>query len=224
VDKHQISKTIKDSVIDVIDHGVNLASDNDVIKEIPIIKYLASANNIREIYKAKKMHRNVLRFLESIKNTEQDIEIEEENLDEFIDTLRLILLESEKPIKAHIVGSLMSAYGRKTLNFTTFNHLCLIVHSALVPALYNLVLCANPEMLAVIDDFEAKHSSAKTDGIAPNISTRIVGVKTVIPLLSTLGVLENNGFLNGYGMVLVKYGQLVELEQPRMDIFRDKVL
>jgi uncharacterized FlaG/YvyC family protein len=54
VDKHQISKTIKDSVIDVIDHGVNLASDNDVIKEIPIIKYLASANNIREIYKAKK--------------------------------------------------------------------------------------------------------------------------------------------------------------------------
>ena len=33
MDSKGISKAIKDSVIDVIDHGINLASDNEVIKQ-----------------------------------------------------------------------------------------------------------------------------------------------------------------------------------------------
>jgi hypothetical protein len=218
-----MSKTIKESIIDVIDHSVNFASDSEVIKEIPLIKYLASAYNIKEIYSSRKLHKNVITFLKSVNETENQIEIDEENYDEFVDTLSLILLESEKPMKAHIVGNLTRAFGKKVFNFTTFNHLCLIVHSASVPALYNLVLCANDKMLTSIDDYEASHSSAKTNGLAPNISTKILGVKTVIPFLTSLGVVDRDNWLNGYGMALIKYGNLKELDKPIMDFFTGKV-
>lgn len=222
MDNKDIGKAIKNSVIDVIDHGVNLASDSEIIQEIPVIKYIASINNISEAYQSRKLHKNVLSFLEAVRDKDQEVEVEEENLDEFIDTLSLILIESEKPIKTQIIGNLTRAYGQKVFNFTTFNHLCLLVHSSSIPALYNFALLANPEMLAAIDKLEATHSSMKTDGLAPNISTRIVGVHAVTPFLATLGVLDHNGYLNGYGMALVKYGSFAEIEQQRMDIFKEK--
>ncbi len=218
----ELSKVIKDSLIEVLDHGVSLASDNEVIQEVPVIKYIASANNIHEIYKARKLKRNVITFLENIKESDIEVELEEENVEEFIDTLSTILIESEKPLKAQIVGSLTRAFAKRVFSFEAYNNFCLIVHSASVPALYNLVLCANDEMLSQIDEFEASHSSAKTDGLAPNIATRIVGVTTGTPLLSSLGVINANGYLNGYGMAIVKYGNLREIVIPRMDIFKGK--
>jgi len=130
-------------------------------------------------------------------------------------TLTLVLIESEKPLKAKIVGNLTKAYAQRLFNFTTFNHLCLLVYSSSVPAINNLALCANSEMMESINNIDETHTSGKTHGIAPNVSIRIVGAGTVTPLLSAMGVIDSKGYLNGYGMALIKYGKMDQLEKKR---------
>lgn len=215
-----VAKLIKNSIVEISDHALNLASDDEILGEIPFVKYITSINKVRDVYTARKIHKNVMSFLKALRQTDEEIVIEEENYEEFVDTLSLILIESEKPVKAQVIGNLVKSYAQREIDFTTFNHLCLIVHSASVPAIYNLALCANEEMLVAIDKLNESHTSQKTYGIAPNISTRIVGVTTVTPLLSSLGVIDQNDYLNGYGMALVKYGKMSEVESVRMDRFR----
>ena len=221
-DERNFGKFLKDSLIEVADHTVNLLSDSEVLGEIPIIKYVSSVNKLADTYKSRKMHKNAIEFLSSLDPNENEIVIENEDYDEFVDTISLILIESEKPIKAKIVGNLTRAYGNEELDFDTFNQLCLIVFSASIPAIYNLALCANDEMFEAIGNLERTDPSRKSYGIAPNISTRIVGVTTVTHLLNGMGVLGPETHLNGYGVALIKYGKMNEIEKKDMSRFRSR--
>lgn len=214
--ENSLINVMKESAINFADHSINLATDQDVLQELPVVKYLVSLYKIGEIYKQQKVYKNAMAFLNAIKHSEFVLPVENKDYDEFVDTMSLILMESEKPIKAKIAGNLTKSFAEQLINFDTFNHLCLLVFTASVPVLKVLASCATPEFLEDIENAKEKHG-----GIQPEVYLKLRRTNGSSTLLKSMGVLVEETVLNGYGIALILYGKMYEIDAIEDDRFSD---
>lgn len=132
-----------DSVAGAVDTGVAVATDIEILSDIPIIgtglKLLQARDNFMEI----RFRRNCIALLEACERVDlkarQDameaLAADPKRFEDFADTLLLIATDSSKPLKATIVGNLLAALMEDKLDYGKYNDLVQIVHSASIPAL-----------------------------------------------------------------------------------------
>jgi hypothetical protein len=121
----------------------DLAIENisDVLENIPIVTWAVKAWNLKKTFQEKLLIRNIETFLNTYNNDkEKALNLIEKirtdkKEDEFLDTFSLIMLNSEKPIKARIVANLFNSLLDEKLSLDEFDTLCLIVYNGSVPAL-----------------------------------------------------------------------------------------
>jgi len=136
-------KSSSDFFTDIGDPAIQAITDSAMLDRIPIISFICELYKIQDLYHLKKLKRNVNSFLiiidkgnkEKIQRTLTNINEDETYREEFIDTILKILIESEKPIKAKILGDLLVSLSEDKLTLDEYNDLTLIIISTSIPAI-----------------------------------------------------------------------------------------
>lgn len=135
-----------DSVAGALDTGAALATDSEILSDIPIIGTGLKLLQARDTFMEVRFRRNCIALLEACERVDvkarQDameaLAADPSRFEDFADTLLLIATDSSKPLKASIVGNLLSALMEEQLSYATYNDLVHIVHAASIPALLAL--------------------------------------------------------------------------------------
>lgn len=183
---------------DVVD---NFIINEDVIKEVPIVKYAVSVLNIKDTYHQARLLKNYKAFIEAVQDMNEEekeiyfekICVNEQIADDVIDSMYGILLESEKDIKAKVMGNLVKALVNDNINLKDYNTLLLLIQSSSVPSILAL-----------------ENFLAFTNGKVYLHKTQIKEEA----LLFSAGVATRDGTnfrLNEYGVLIAKYGLLLEI-------------
>lgn len=141
-----IFKTIKsarETVAEGADFVAKVATDSDVLSQVPVISTAVKVLNIRDTFARHKFERNVIAFLKAVEDADEkavgnlhnQIESDAEYASDFTDTVFSILLEGEKPIKSELVGRLVIAFSRHEITKEEFESLSQLIQSAAVPTL-----------------------------------------------------------------------------------------
>ena len=136
-------KDSKDFVAELADTSIDAIVDSDALGHIPVISWFVQARNVVETYQIKKLQKNVRAFLEAasvldetkLNSLNEQLCSDAKFAEEFTDTTIQILFESEKPIKAAILGHLIGALANRAISKDEFDSLSLIVLSGSVTAL-----------------------------------------------------------------------------------------
>ena len=163
-------KQSKDVVAEIGDTAANIVSESEILGNIPVLGWGVKAFNIVDKYKLNKFKRNVIAFLQALRNSEAkkidqlSVELLSNGMSaEFVDTTILVLMESEKPVKAQLLGNLMDALVKQKISFDDFNDLSLIIHAASTPALMALPVHVNEH------GFNASCRSTRNEGLLSSI-------------------------------------------------------
>jgi hypothetical protein len=142
--KATIAKSGED-ILAVAKDGVSLFGDTDILKEIPFVSIPIKLLKIKDAFHEARLKRNVMAFLKKgLNEVDRDRALaalsfpDPKQADDFIDTLFTILLESEKPLKAEILGNLFRHFVKGTLSYDEFDEFALTVIAAPIPALRKL--------------------------------------------------------------------------------------
>lgn len=141
-----ISQTLKDAKQDVatsIEDIFDLASDNEVLDQVPIVNYAVKVLNIRDHWHTNKLKRNYLAFIRAVAELNPDEISEYEKVlglggeigTETAETIFEIILDSEKPLKAELIGRLSVALARGKVSLVEYNTIALIIQSSSVAAI-----------------------------------------------------------------------------------------
>ncbi|MFQ5329537.1 MAG: hypothetical protein ACE5D4_06065 [Thermodesulfobacteriota bacterium] len=133
----------KEFVVEIGDTAIDVVTDIDVLEKVPIISWAIKAFTLKETYQLKRLQINTKAFLEALSQSNKEIivrfakRLEEDPIfaEEFSDTVLSILIESQKPIKATMVGSLVVALVRGQISKQEFDDMSLLIQSSSVPAL-----------------------------------------------------------------------------------------
>jgi len=136
-------KSAKDTVAEGADFVAKVATDSDVLSQVPVISTAVKVLNIRDTFTRHKFERNVVAFLKAVEDADEkavgdlhdQIESDAEYASNFTDTVFSILLEGEKPIKSELVGRLVIAFSRREITKEEFESLSQLIQSAAVPTL-----------------------------------------------------------------------------------------
>jgi hypothetical protein len=136
-----------DTFIQTADKTIDLV-DEDVLENVPIVKYGVSVCRIKDAFHESKLKRNVKAFREAIigandediEGSIKQIELEEDKGLEIADTMMSVFLDGEKPFKASIMGNLLKSLSQKKITPSQYHETLLVVLSASVPALTALKL------------------------------------------------------------------------------------
>lgn len=136
-------KPIKEHIVDVGEFAYKLIVDNEISKDIPIVKWIANANGVRDKYQYLKIKRNAEAFIEHLSNGNQESLYEfiqetiqdEKFSDEFCTCVSEIIINGSRPIKSKILANLIKAIASGKLNRDWFETLSQVVEHASVPAL-----------------------------------------------------------------------------------------
>jgi len=196
-----ITETVKDAKEGCLEFGevvVDLFTDDEVLAGIPIVSTAVNLLNIKDSYHTNRMARNYISFViaintlkqEEIENFLETLNKKEENeLEEMMETIFDIIVDSHKPIKAELLGNLLKSLARNEITEKEYNSLALTIYSASVSALYAL-----PDFLKKNHYIVYKSSSSAVENEG---------------LLFSLGVGTRHGNmfrLDDRGINLAKYG------------------
>ncbi|HCB1990534.1 TPA: hypothetical protein MYQ99_003178 [Klebsiella pneumoniae] len=177
----------KDVLADIADASLEAA------EAIPVFGWAVKAWNVKNTFQAAKLYRNTKQFIESTSITDAQKFIDrfssEEEKSELCDSLIQVLIDSEKPIKAHLASRLLNSIYDGKITVSTANELLLIILNSSVPALTALELFyyTNPQ------------------GLPSNLSP---DVQTHGPLLVSMGIARIHGSrvsITDLGKALYKY-------------------
>lgn len=200
-----ILKTLKDAKEQVASYGetiIDLAVDNETWENVPIVDHAVKVLKINDVYKKNRIKRNYEKFIKAIEGLDQEqiTKFAEETFNnktelsiEASETIFEIIVESQKPIKAEILGNLTYFLAKGNIRLEDYNNLLLIVQNASVTALRAL-----PKFL---ESNGGKTSKLANGGVAEE------------PLLLSLGVakrLRDTFQLDKTGQQLAKFGFRVE--------------
>ncbi|EOG5907364.1 hypothetical protein [Vibrio sp. TRT 29B02] len=197
-------KTIIDTVRyakkDIASYGeivIDLFIEDELLKNVPIVEHALKIRNICDVYRANKVKRNYLSFIDAVSVMDSS-EIEKfetmlfESGDLGVDaseTLFDILIDGHKTVRAKIAGNLVAALAKGKLDLDSYYNLLLIAHSGSIPAL--LSIPKTVESMAVFGEWDKKF------GIPEE------------PLLISLGIAKKLGsilMLSSLGKQFYKYG------------------
>lgn len=138
--------TSKDSLSDLLDGTLKLATNIKIFENVPIISYAVKFLNVKDAYHLHKLQRNVAEFVRAVQDADQQkmknffekFEKDEAYSKEFSDTALSILVEATKPIKAHLVGRLVKTASLGCITIQELDFLSQIIQAASVPALLAL--------------------------------------------------------------------------------------
>ncbi|WP_339527647.1 hypothetical protein [Pseudomonas sp. EL_65y_Pfl2_R96] len=151
----------KDYVAEGVDLLIKTIDETGALSEIPVVSQGMKVLEIKDSFQQHKYRRNCAAFLEACKiNDTETVENLYNKLnntgktEEFTDSLLLITIESSKPLKAAIVGRLVSKLCTRDIDYTSYETLVQIIHAASVASLLAL-----PEFIKSNDGFPYKHSN-----------------------------------------------------------------
>lgn len=141
-----IFKTItsaKDSIAEGADFLAKVATDSEVLSQVPVVSTAVKVLNIRDTFARHKLERNVVAFLKAVEDADEkavsdlhdQIQSDSEYANDFTDTVFSILLEGEKPLKSELVGKLVIALSRKEITKEDFEALSQLIQSAAITTL-----------------------------------------------------------------------------------------
>ncbi|MBQ0822695.1 hypothetical protein KBI52_21140 [Microvirga sp. HBU67558] len=133
----------KEIFVDAGEILLDTATEHEVLKEVPVVKWLTSAYTVRDAYQTKRLERNTRAFLsalgtqapETIHRLRDKVLKDKKFAEEFEDTVTAIILEASKPLKAALLGNLVRAVADDSLDKASFEKLSQLIHSSSVPAL-----------------------------------------------------------------------------------------
>jgi hypothetical protein len=136
-------KEAKPLLAEIGDIAIDTITNDETLKQIPVISWIIQANVIKNAYQLKRLQRNVKAFLLAAKNADssklqkllEKLSLDNKYAEEFTDTTLSILIEGEKPIKAQILGNLIISLAKEEITKDEFDTMSLIVLSASVPAI-----------------------------------------------------------------------------------------
>jgi hypothetical protein len=152
----------KENVASMAEDLFDLAVSNDTLEQVPIVEYAIKVLSIRDQWHKNRIKRNYLEFVRSVSElNSQEIERHAEALKlggdlglETAETIFEIILESEKPLKAKLIGNLSKSLARNELNLEYYNTLALLIQASSVAALRAL-----PEFISANGNRCFKHSN-----------------------------------------------------------------
>lgn len=141
-----VFKTIKSAKLTVAEGAdllAKIATNSELLSEVPVISTAVKILNIRDTFARHKFERNVVAFLNAVEDADEkaisdlhdQILSDREYADDFTDTVLSILLEGEKPVKSELIGRLVVALSRKEISKEDFAVLSQLIQSVAVPTL-----------------------------------------------------------------------------------------
>ena len=136
-------KNAKVEMASYAEEAIDLAVDNELWENVPIVEHANRILNIRDIYKKNKLKRNCAAFIEAVSELNEDEVAAYQGIlfsgdqlaEETAETIFDIVSESEKPIKAEIIGRLSLALAKYQVSLEEYYTISLIIQSASVAAL-----------------------------------------------------------------------------------------
>ncbi len=136
-------KTAKETVAEGADLLAKLATDSEVLSQVPVISTAVKVLNIKDTFARHRLERNVKAFLMAVENSDSQaiddlrelIQSDPDFANDFTDTVLSILLEGQKPLKSELVGRLVLALSLKNITLKEFESLSQIVQAAATPSL-----------------------------------------------------------------------------------------
>lgn len=200
--RNVIQATIKDAKEQVSHFGevvIDLASDNEAWANVPLVEHAVKILKIKDAYKTNKIKRNYADFIHSI-NALSDIDKTElfrrfnpDEKDAFpeetAEVIFDVIADSQKPVKARVLGNLLGALARKEINQEEYDTLSLIVQGCPVVAL-----------IALPDFLESNNWLSYQSGFNPSVyESRLFSLG--------VGTRHGNMFrLDALGIKLAKHG------------------
>lgn len=145
----QIISTINDAKEQVASYGellIDLAAESETWGNVPLVEHATKILSIKDIYQKNKLKRNYAAFVHAASkmNAQEAQSLLEkfhsnEPLSEDVaETIFDVIVGSQKPIKALVLGNLLVALAKEYINLDDYNLLALMVHSCSVAALLAL--------------------------------------------------------------------------------------
>jgi len=136
-------KSAKDTVAEGVDFLAKVATDSEILDQVPIISTAVKFLTIRDAFVRHRFERNVVAFLRAVEDADEkaicdlhdQIQSDHDYAIEFTETVFSILLEGEKPVKSELIGRLIIALSRKEIMKEEFEVLSQLIQSAATPAL-----------------------------------------------------------------------------------------
>lgn len=190
----------KEDIASMAESVVDLATDNEALEQVPIVEYAIKALNIRDQWHKNRIKRNYFEFIKSVSELNfQEIERHAEILKlggdigvETAETIFEIILESEKPLKAELIGKLSKALAKNTLNLEYYNTLALLIQASSVAALRAL-----PEFIKANGGSCCKRSNG---GVPQEGLLLSLGVATRIGSIFQVDVIGQALAIHGFGI------------------------
>lgn len=141
-----VVKEGKDALVDMGGMALDAATDSEVFSKFPVINAIIGVVGFCDALMSHRLRRNIKAFVnaagkvspEKLERLHQKVMGDPRFKDEVPDTLIQLLIDSQKPIKAEIVGRLFTALAEEKISVEQFNDLVLIVIAGSVPALLAL--------------------------------------------------------------------------------------
>ena len=139
-------RTAKETIAEGADLVAKLATDSEVLSQVPLISTGVKLLNIKDAFARHRFERNVIAFLKAVENADSQaiddlserIQSDPEFANEFTDTVLSILLEGQKPVKSELIGRLVVSLSLKCITMEEFESLSQIVQAATSPSLHAL--------------------------------------------------------------------------------------
>lgn len=195
-----MKKTLIDRSDDVaagLDAGLLAVTDSKILEKFPIISIGVKTLNFISTYHQHLYTRNCIALLQALKSGDQvrteklwsKLSENPDKIQDFVDTLLLVVVDSSKPVKAAVVGHLIVALSKEQITYLEYDALVHLVHDASITALAALPIF-----------FEGNQGLSYINGIARTPEE---------PLLLSLGVASrfgNNFRVSDLGKLLYQYG------------------
>ncbi len=190
-----------EKVAETIDSTLDLVIDEGVFDGFPIVSYATATCRIKDNFHKAKLKRNIMAFKKALDSVDSQqvakcIRQLNETYDitlDIADTMMSVFIDSEKPLKAHIMGRLFKALAEGDIDECQYNDALLIILSSSIVAINGLkkwfiATDGNPYALTGDDERDEQ---------------------IMIPFLISMGVALHRGdevFINEVGRNIYKYG------------------
>lgn len=130
-------------LLEVCELGVDYLIGSDVLDDIPVISSIKALFDAKDKFSIVKIKRNYSQLVSSTQGMDQNavkylistLTAGTEKADEAAETILDIISNSERPLKAEILGNLIMALSSKQIEIDDFNTLLHILRASSIPAI-----------------------------------------------------------------------------------------
>jgi hypothetical protein len=136
-------KSSRDTIVELADVAVEALDTSGLLNKVPIVSVATTTLEVRDAFARARLKRNCMAFMKAVAEADRQsltsiverLQTGEEFAEDFSDTLMVLLLEAQKPIKCAVVGRLVLALANQKISEEDFSTLAEIIHACTVPAL-----------------------------------------------------------------------------------------